>query len=47
VPRFVCGLALAALLAAPATASADRAFSARFSANTQGDIAIAANSLES
>ena len=34
-------------LVAPAVARADRAFSARFSANTQGDIAIAANSIES
>ena len=39
-------LACASLLA-PAVANADRAFSARFSANTQGDIAIAANSIES
>ena len=44
---FVCGVVLAALLAAPGTAMADRAFSARFSTNTQGDIAIAANSIES
>ncbi len=34
-------------LALPAVASADRAFSARFSTNTQGNIAIAANSIES
>jgi hypothetical protein len=46
VRRFVCGLALAALLAAPCTASADRAFSGRSSSNTHGDIAIAANSIE-
>jgi hypothetical protein len=35
------------LLTAPGTALADRAFSPRFSTNTQGNIAIAANSLES
>jgi uncharacterized repeat protein (TIGR01451 family) len=34
-------------LALPAVASADRAFSQRFSTNTQGNIAIAANSIES
>ncbi len=34
-------------LALPAVASADRAFSQRFSANTQGNVAIAANSIES
>jgi uncharacterized repeat protein (TIGR01451 family) len=39
--------ALAVCLVVPGTASADRAFSARFSTNTQGDIAIAANSLMS
>jgi hypothetical protein len=38
---------MAACLALPATAAAERPFSSRFSANTQGDIAIAANSLES
>ena len=43
----VCAAALSACLAVPGTASADRAFSARFSTNTQGDIAIAANSIES
>jgi hypothetical protein len=31
----------------PGTASADRAFGARFSTNTQGDIAIVSNSIES
>ncbi len=36
-----------ALLAMPAAAQADRPFSGRFSANTQGDITIAANSIES
>ena len=36
-----------ALLLLPAAAQADRAFSSRFSTNTQGDIAIAANSIES
>ncbi len=35
------------LLLVPAAAHADRAFSSRFAANTQGDITIAANSLES
>ena len=44
---FVCGVVLAALLAAPGTAMADRAFSARFSTNTQGAITIASNSIES
>ena len=43
----VCGVVLAAVLAAPGTAVADRAFSSRFSANTQGDITIVANSIES
>jgi hypothetical protein len=38
---------LAVCLALPAIASADRAFSQRFSTNTQGNIAIAANSIES
>ena len=47
VRTVVCGVVLAALLAAPGTAMADRAFSPRFSANTQGDITIAANSIES
>jgi hypothetical protein len=42
----LCWLACALFLA-PAVAQADRAFTARFSANTQGDIAIAANSIES
>ena len=42
----MCWLACAFLLA-PAVAHADRAFAARFSTNTQGDIAIAANSIES
>ena len=36
-----------ALLAMPVAAQADRPFSGRFSANTQGDITIAANSIES
>ena len=36
-----------AWLALPAVAHADRAFSPRFSTNTQGNIAIAANSIES
>ena len=35
------------LLLLPAAAHADRAFSSRFATNTQGDITIAANSLES
>ena len=38
---------LVAGLALPAVAEADRAFAPRFSANTQGNIAIAANSIES
>ena len=38
---------LAVLLLLPAAAHADRAFSSRFATNTQGDITIAANSLES
>ena len=38
---------LTTLLLVPAAASADRAFAPRFAANTQGDITIAANSLES
>ena len=33
--------AVLAVLALPAAAHAERAFSARFSANTQGDIAVA------
>ena len=35
------------LILAPALARADRAFAPRFSTNTQGNIAIAANSIES
>ena len=38
---------LALCLGLPGVASADRAFSQRFSTNTQGNIAIAANSIES
>jgi uncharacterized repeat protein (TIGR01451 family) len=45
--RRVCAALTALCLAAPASASADRALSARFATNTQGDIAIAANSIES
>ena len=45
--RLACGVALAALLIAPGSAMADRAFSSRFSVNTQGNITIAANSIES
>ena len=45
-----CGLLMAALFAAgsiPGAAMADRAFGPRFTVNTQGDIAIAANSIMS
>ena len=45
--RGLCVAVLAVCLALPAIASADRAFSQRFSTNTQGNIAIAANSIES
>ena len=39
--------ALVALASLPSDAVADRAFGPRFTVNTQGDIAIAANSIES
>ncbi len=39
------GVALAAMLIAPATASADRAFTSRFSVNDTGDIAFVGNTL--
>ena len=44
---LAAAVAWLALLLLPAAAQADRAFSSRFSTNTQGDITIAANSLES
>ncbi len=47
VRRCLCGAVLVVCLVAPGVAAADRAFSARFSTNTQGAIAIAANSIES
>ena len=39
--------ALLVLVSLPSDAVADRAFGPRFAVNTQGDIAIAANSIES
>ena len=47
VKGVAAAVAWLALLLLPAVAQADRAFSPRFSTNTQGDIAIASNSLES
>ena len=38
---------LVVVLVRPAAAHADRAFSPRFATNTQGDVTIGANSLES
>ena len=47
VRSVVCVVVLAVCLVLPGVASADRVFSSRFSTNAQGDITIAANSLES
>ena len=47
VKGVAAAVAWLALLLLPAVAQADRAFSPRFSTNTQGDIAIVSNSLES